>query len=80
MQRGFLELIYVYPAHRRQRIGSALLAAIEQRCTTPTLFTSTNDTNTAMESFLESRGYAPSGRIENLDENDPELIFVKRLA
>jgi hypothetical protein len=33
-----------------------------------------------MRALLEKCGYAPSGRIENLDPGDPELVFVKFLS
>jgi hypothetical protein len=32
-----------------------------------------------MRTLLAKRGYIPSGRIENLDPGDPELVFVKFL-
>jgi hypothetical protein len=33
-----------------------------------------------MRALLAKRGYCDSGRIENLDPADPELVFVKFLS
>jgi GNAT superfamily N-acetyltransferase len=77
--RDFVELVYVAPEARRKGIGEAILDAIERTCRADRLFTSTNESNTAMRALLEKRGYAPSGTILNLDPGDPELVFVKFL-
>jgi hypothetical protein len=50
---------------------------MEQRCTTPKVFTSTNQSNTPMQGLLGKCGFSPSGVIENLDEGDPELLFMR---
>lgn len=76
---GFVEMLYVHRAFRRQGIGAALISCMEQRCETPKLFTSTNQSNTPMQSLLTKLRYQPSGVIENLDEGDPELVYMKRL-
>lgn len=33
-----------------------------------------------MRRLLEREGFQPSGVIDNLDEGDPELVFVRFLA
>jgi len=33
-----------------------------------------------MRRLLKKLGYKRTGRIDNLDEGDPELIYFKRLA
>jgi RimJ/RimL family protein N-acetyltransferase len=78
--RDFVELLYVAQAARRAGAGSAILAAVERAAGTDRIFTSTNESNAAMRALLEKCGYAPSGRIENLDPGDPELVFVKFLS
>jgi GNAT superfamily N-acetyltransferase len=78
--RDFLELLIVAEAARRGGVGSALLAAVERDVAGEVLFTSTNESNAPMRALLAVRGYAPSGRIENLDPVDPELVFVKFLS
>ena len=32
-----------------------------------------------MQALLAKLGYQPSGIIQNLEENDPELVYMKRL-
>jgi len=76
--RDFLELLIVAEEARRGGVGSALLAAAEREVRGRVLFTSTNESNAPMRALLAKRGYAPSGRIENLDPGDPELVFVKQ--
>jgi hypothetical protein len=43
------------------------------------LCTQSESTNTAMQSLLAKLGYVISGAIHNLDEDDPELVYMKRL-
>lgn len=75
----FVELIVVAEAARRAGAASAILAAMERAAGGDRLFTSTNESNAPMRALLAKRGYAASGRIENLDPGDPELVFVKFL-
>jgi GNAT superfamily N-acetyltransferase len=75
----FLQLVYVAATHRRRRVGHALVDALECASRGDRLFTSTNETNTAMRILLAQRGYVVSGLVYNLAPNDPELIFVKYL-
>jgi hypothetical protein len=42
-------------------------------------FTSTNLSNIPMQSLLAKMGYLLSGVIHHLDEDDPELVYVKYL-
>lgn len=77
--RNFLELLYVSESARRAGAGSAILDAIEESCTADRLFTSTNQSNAPMRALLTKRNYHPSGRIENLDPGDPELVYIKFL-
>ena len=77
---GFVPLVAVAPAARRQGVALQLLAAVEARCQTPKLFTSTNVSNAAAQALFGRAGFMPSGRVENLDLNDPELIYFKPLA
>lgn len=79
-QQWFISLLMVHPDHRRQGVGSALVRQCEAISEAPKLFTSTNESNGAMRALLAKLGYEPSGQVDNLDEGDPELIFVKRLG
>ena len=76
---GFVELLYVHPDHRREGIGAALMQYAEDICTTEKLFTSTNLSNTTMQSLLMKLGYEESGIVHGLDEGDPELFYRKMI-
>ena len=76
---GFVDLLYVHPDHRRKGIGAALMRYAERICTTEKLFTSTNLSNTNMQSLLMNLGFEESGIVHGLDEGDPELFYRKVL-
>ena len=75
----FLELLAVRPDKRRQGIATALIRAVEARSSSGKLFTSTNRSNTPMRRLCLRLGFQRSGVVENLDNDDPELIYYKRL-
>jgi GNAT superfamily N-acetyltransferase len=77
-ERNFLSLLVVEPWCRRRGVGTALVAAVEARCEGGDLFTSTNRSNAVMLSSLGRWGFVPTGRIDNIDPDDPELVFLKR--
>lgn len=76
---GFVSMLYVHPEHRRLGVGTGLMKHLESVCQTSKLFTSTNLSNTPMQSLLVRLGYKLSGVIHDLDEDDPELVYVKFL-
>ena len=78
-ENGFVSVLYLDSRYRRRGIGEELMRHLENVCRTPKLFTSTNQSNTAMQSLLAKLDYVPSGVIHNLDEGDPELVYFKRL-
>ena len=78
-RRGWIDLIYVAEARRRQGAGRALIKYMEAQCRTETLFTSTNLSNLPMHALLAKLGYTVSGVIDNLDDGDPEIVYCKRL-
>lgn len=77
---GFIPLVVVGEGSRRSGIGLRLLAAAEARCASTKLFTSTNASNAAAHRLLERAGFQRSGVIENLDDNDPEVVYFKPVA
>lgn len=77
--RPFVELLIVAEAQHRRGVGTTLMLHIEALCTEEKLFTSTNESNAPMQALCERLGYVRSGYIENLDEGDPEIIYVKRV-
>ena len=68
-------MVYVAKSERRRGVGRSLMRALANQCKTSKLFTSTNESNSAMRALLATLGYVPSGVIENLDPGDPELVF-----
>lgn len=78
--QGFIPLVCVARNHRKQGLGSALLAAAEAACPTSRLFTSTNASNIAAQRLFARAGFVRSGIIENLDAGDPELVYFKAVG
>ncbi len=76
----FIWLLIIAQEHGRKGVATELIRAIESNCPTKKLFTSTNTSNTIMQQLLNKLGFVPSGRIDNLEENDPELVFFKRVS
>nr|ELR5264180.1 GNAT family N-acetyltransferase [Providencia rettgeri] len=55
--------------------GHILINKLKEQSKTDKIFTSTNQSNLATQKLLEKTGFVPSGYIDNLDDNDPELIY-----
>ncbi len=77
---GFVALLIVHPEFRRRGLATALMRAAELDCQTEKIFTSTNQSNIPMQQLCARTGYIKSGYIENLDADDPEVIYMKRLT
>jgi len=78
--QGFMELLIVHPQYWRRGVATALIKRLEELCKTPKFFTSTNQSNIRAQKTYEANGFVRSGYIENLDEDDPEIIYFKLLA
>ena len=76
-QQPFIELLLVGEAYRRQGLGRALVEHCVAVSPGQKIWTSTNTSNAAMRALLAKAGFIESGRVDNLDEGDPELIFVR---
>jgi len=73
----FVELLIVSEADRRSGVGLALLQhCISETSSEAKLWSSTNRSNAPMRALLARAGFVESGVVENLDEGDPELIFL----
>ncbi|PEJ57197.1 GNAT family N-acetyltransferase [Bacillus sp. AFS002410] len=72
----FIDLIIVSPRMRRLGIARNLMEYIE-KIGEKKVFSSTNQSNSLMQNVFYTLGYIESGTIENLDEGDPEIVFVK---
>jgi len=73
----FISLVIVKPSERRKGVATTLLAFYIEMASTPKIFSSTNQSNTSMHKVFETAGFIKSGFIENLDDGDPEIIYVK---
>lgn len=74
----FIEMLVVSPSTRRQGIGRALIMhCIALAPAGRKLWTSTNESNTPMRTLLPQLGFTQTGMFEDLDEGDPELIFLR---
>ena len=74
-----VEMLMVAAAARRSGVGLALL----RHCTTlvgdgEKLWSSTTRSHAPMQALFARAGFMPSGIVENLDEGDPELIYLYR--
>ncbi len=72
-------MLIVEPDYRRLGVASKLVHHIEKIAPTRKLFTSTNRSNVAMRRLMKKLNFARSGRIENFDEDDPEIVYFKRI-
>ena len=77
--QAFVPLLVVTLANRRTGIGTRLIGEAETRCSREKLFASANESNLAAQRLFERAGFVSSGRIENLDETDDELVYCKWL-
>ncbi len=74
----FIKLVAVAETERRTGVGTAMIEyMIELIPPGEKLWTSTNQSNAPMRSLLPRLGFVESGRIDNLDDGDPELVFVR---
>ncbi|KEK10967.1 GNAT family N-acetyltransferase [Lysinibacillus fusiformis] len=73
----FISLVIVKPSARRKGIASALINAYVKTSKTVKVFSSTNQSNTSMQHVFQTLGFVKSGVINNLDDGDPEIIYVK---
>ena len=62
-ENGFVSLLCVHEGARRHGVGRALMHHSLRSCSTPKLFTSTNQSNGPMRALLAACGFAPSGVI-----------------
>jgi ribosomal protein S18 acetylase RimI-like enzyme len=77
--RPFLWMLGVDPAHQHLGIASHLIENVEGLNAGLNIYTSTNESNVAMQHLLTERGFEPVGRLENLDPGDPEIFYYKQL-
>jgi GNAT superfamily N-acetyltransferase len=75
----FIEMLVVAEPHRRSGVGLALIEHCKGLVPVgEKLWSSTNRSNTPMRALFARTGFVESGIVENMDDGDPELIFLCR--
>ena len=77
--QGWIELIIIDEKYRGKGIGVQTLNLLCKQCTAEKVFTSTNTSNTRMQKALVKACFSFAGKIDGLDEGDPELFYYKKV-
>jgi len=75
---GWIELIIIDKEYRGKGIGAQALQLICKQCRTEKVFTSTNSSNIHMQHVLIKVGFSFAGKLDGLDDGDPELFYYKK--
>lgn len=75
--QGWIELIVIDEKHRGKGIGSQVINLVCELSKTNKVFTSTNYSNIQMQKALDKAGFSFAGKVNGLDEGDPELFYFK---
>jgi GNAT superfamily N-acetyltransferase len=75
--KPILERVAVAEVYRRRGVALALVNQCEASHQDDRMFVTVPSSNAAMTRLLAKAGFVGSGVIYNLDEGDPELVFVK---
>jgi len=75
--QGWIELLVIEEKQRGKGIGGQAINLICRQSKTNKVFTSTNSSNTPMQKALNKVGFSFAGKINGLDEGDPELFYFK---
>ncbi len=70
----FIWLRVTSPQFRRQGVESSLILRIAHLCKTKKLFTSTNQSNKAMQGVTKKLRFKRCGRLSGIDPGDPEIF------
>lgn len=76
---GWIELIILDEKYRGKGIGGRAMDLVCKQCKTNKVFTSTNNSNIQMQKALGKVGFSFAGKIDGLDEGDPELFYYKKI-
>ncbi|MDN5202739.1 GNAT family N-acetyltransferase [Fulvivirgaceae bacterium BMA10] len=77
--QGWIELIIIEEKYRGKGIGGQAFDLICKQCKTNKVFTSTNSSNIQMQKALSKAGFSFAGKINGLDDGDPELFYYKKI-
>ncbi len=76
---GWIELIVIEEKYRGKGIGVQAIDLICTQCKTDKVFTSTNSSNMQMQKALSKAGFSFAGKINGLDDGDPELFYYRKI-
>jgi len=77
--QGWIELIIIDEKYRGKGIGGQAITLICKQSKTNKVFTSTNSSNIQMQKALSKVGFSFAGKINGLDDGDPELFYYKKI-
>jgi RimJ/RimL family protein N-acetyltransferase len=77
--QGWIELIIIDEKYRGKGIGGKVFDLLCEKCRTDKIFTSTNISNTRMQKVLTKANFSFAGKLNGLDDGDPELFYYKKL-
>ena len=75
--QGWIELIIIEGEYRGKGIGGQAIELICKQSKTNKVFTSTNSSNIQMQKALSKVGFSFAGKVNGLDDGDPELFYYK---
>ncbi|WP_185154347.1 GNAT family N-acetyltransferase [Fulvivirga sp. M361] len=75
--QGWIELIIIAEKYRGKGIGGQTFDLICKQSQADKVFTSTNSSNIQMQKALSKVGFSFAGKINGLDDGDPELFYYK---
>lgn len=76
--QGWIELIIIDENERGKGIAGQVFDLICNQCTSEKVFTSTNQSNLPMQRALAKSGFTFAGKLDGLDEGDPELFYYRK--
>ena len=77
--QGWIELIIIDEKYRGKGIGGKTFDIICEQCKSDKVFTSTNSSNTQMQKALTKANFTFAGKLNGLDDGDPELFYYKKV-
>lgn len=75
--QGWIELIIINEKHRGKGVGGQVFDLICKQCKAKKVFTSTNHSNLRMQKALTKSGFTFAGKLDGLDDGDPEFFYYK---
>lgn len=77
--QGWIELIIIDEKYRGKGIGGQVFDLICGKCKAEKVFTSTNSSNLPMQKALTKADFTFAGKLDGLDDDDPELFYYKKI-